>query len=393
MPNQLTADGLTVKTLSEIISDLTTELEAIYGSDINLSQNSPDGQLLNIFGQSSIDILELLVQVYNSFAVENAFGVALDQRVALNGLARQQGTHTITNITVTTVGAVNLVGLDALVNDPSAIVFTASDDGGVQYQLIASVTTSNGANVLAFQAKDIGVVQPILNTITNIVTIVANVSSVNNPSAATSIGVAEETDSQLKIRHAQSFFLASTGPGDSVEAALKNIPGVTDAFVAENDTGSPASGVGAHSIWAIVNGGTDAQVGTAIYTKKAPGCGMTGAVTYVVTRPNGSSFTAKFDRAVTENLYIKFTATSKVPGISFNATFLKDAIVAALTYKLGQSPSIGDVILIMNQIEPRAVLSVVGVSTDGLSYSDIVSPSDFKHYFVLDVARIDITLP
>ena len=393
MPNELTADGLTVKSLSEIIADLQTQLQTIYGSDINVSQNSPDGQLIGIFSQSVIDILELLVQTFNSFSVENAFGVALDQRVALNGLARRQGTHTITNITVTTNGAVNLVGLDALVNDPAAIVFTVSDDGGVQYKLIASITTANGANVLAFQANDIGVIQPILNTITNQVTVTADVTSVNNPSAATSIGVAEETDVELKIRHARSFFLASTGPSDAIESALLSIPDVVDAFVGENDTDSPADDIPAFSIWAIVNGGTDAEVGTAIYNKKAPGCGMKGSESYVVTRPNGSSFTSLFDRAETEDLYIKFTATSKIPGVSFNATFLKDSIVAQLFYKLNQSPSIGDIILIMNTIDPRAVLSVVGVSIDGMSYSDIVDPSDFQHYFVLDVARIDITLP
>lgn len=393
MPNELNADGLTVKTNTEIVSDLAADMATIYGTDINVAQNSPDGQLIGIFSQAATDLLELLVQVYNSFTVENAFGVSLDQRVALNGLARRQGTHTIIDLTVVTVGAVNLVGLDALVNDPEAIVFTAADDGGVQYQLMESVTTSNGANVLTFQAKDIGVIEPILNTITNIVTIQANVTSVNNPIAATSIGVDEETDVQLKMRHAQSFFLASTGPADAIEAALASIPDVTDAFVGENDTDSEADDIPPYSIWAIVVGGTDEEVGTAIYNKKAPGCGMKGDESYVVTRPNGSSFTALFDRGETEDLYIAFTATSKVPGISFNADAFKTALVAALIYKLNQSPSIGDVIIAMNTIEPRAVLSAVGVSTDGMSYSDVVAPSDFQHYFVLDEARIDITLP
>lgn len=393
MPNELTANGLTVKTLSELIADLQTGLQGIYGSDINVAPNSPDGQLIGIFGQSAVDILELLVQVYNSFAVENAFGVALDQRVALNGLARRQGTHTLTDITVTTAGAVSLIGLDALITNPAAVVFTVSDDGGVQYQLITSTTTVNGDNVLSFQAKDIGVIQPIPNTITNQVTVTASVTAVNNPSAATTVGVAEESDAELKQRHAQSFYYAATGPADAIEAALQAIPDVTDAFVGENVTDSLANGIPARSIWAIVNSGTDEEVGTAIYNKKAPGCGMKGSSSYVVTRPNGSSFTSLFDRALTEDLYIKFTATSKVPGVSFDATYLADQIVAKLFYKLNQSPSIGDVILIMNEIEPRAVLSAVGVSINGSSYLDIVNPSDYQHYFILATARIDISLP
>jgi len=393
MPNELTANGLTVKTNTEIVTELQDGMAVIYGADINVDQNSPDGQLIGIFSQAATDILELLQVVYNSFTVENAFGVTLDQRVALNGLARRQGTHTITPVTVTTVGAVNLVGVDALVNDPAAIVFTVADDGGVLYQLLESVTTVNGANILSFQAADIGVIEPIQNTITNIVTIQANVTSVNNPSAADSIGVAEETDVELKIRHAQSFYLASTGPADAIEAALLSIPDVTDAFVGENDTDSTANGIPAYSIWCIVNGGTDAEVGTAIYNKKMPGCGMKGSDTYVVARPNGTSFTAKFDRALTENLYIQLTFTSKVPGITFNSDFIKDALVEALVYKLNQSPSIGDVIIAMNTIEPRGVCSAVGVNNAGSGYVDVIAPSDYQHYFVLAVGRIDLTLP
>lgn len=393
MPNELTSAGLTIKTNTEIVTDLQDGMETIYGADINVDQNSPDGQLIGIFAQAQTDLLELLVQVYNSFTVENAFGVSLDQRVALNGIARRAGTHTVTDVTVTTNGVVNLVGIDALVNDPEAIVFTVSDDGGVLYQLLESISTVNGANVLSFQAVEIGVIEPIPNTITNQVTVTANVTSVNNPSAATSIGVDEETDVELKIRHAQSFYLASTGPADAIEAAIASVADVTDAFVVENDTDSPVDSIPARSIWCIATGGTDEGVGTAIYNKKIPGCGMKGDEEYVVTRPNGTSFTAKFDRSETEDLFIEFTATSRVPGVEFNAVVMADALAAALAYKLGQSASIGDVIIAMNTIEPRAVLSAVGVGADAMTMVDILDPSDYQHYFTLDADNIDITLP
>lgn len=392
MSNQLTADGLQVKTYAQILADFTSKMQAIYGADINVDSNSPDGQMLNIFAQAAVDNLELLVDVYNSFSIESAYGVALDQRVALNGIFRKAGTHTITDVNITTSTAVNLIGVDALIADPETSVYTVSDNDGVEYQLLESVTTITGVNSLSFQSKEIGVIEPIPNTITNQITVIANVTAVNNPVAALSVGTEEETDVDLKIRHAKSFYLASTGPADSIEAALLSIPDVIDAFVAENDTDSPVDDVSARSIWCIVNGGTDAEVGNAIYSKKMPGCGMDGDESYVVTRPNGSSFTAKFDRALTEDLYIKFTVSSRIPNVEFNADYLAEKLVENLTYKLNQSPSIGDVIISMYAIEPRAVLSVVGVSIDGMSYTDIVTPSDFQHYFTLDVANIDITL-
>lgn len=394
MPDQLTSTGLEIKTVAEIVADLTAALQEIYGSDINLDSNSPDGQLVNIFAQAGEDLRELLLAVYNTFTIDAAFGVYLDQRVAINGIARKDGTNTVTNVTVTTSGALNLVGLDALVSDPTAVVFTVADGDGVQYQLQASTSiVSSGDHVLAFQAAEIGVVQPVPNTITVQVTVVAGVTAVNNPDAATTIGTDEETDAELKIRQAKMFFLASNGPADSIEAALLAIPDLVDAFVAENDTNSTVSGIPAFSIWCIVNGGTDAEVGTAIYSKKAPGCGMKGSETYDVTRPNGTTFTAKFDRAIAEDLYVAFTITPKTPGITFDTAFLADALAAALVYKLNQDATIGDVIIAMNEIEPRAILTVVGVSNDGMSYVDLLAPSDYQHYFTVDAANIDITVP
>lgn len=394
MPDQLTSTGLQIKTVTEIVADLTVALQEIYGADINLDSNSPDGQLVNIFAQAGEDLRELLLMTYNTFTIDAAFGVYLDQRVAINGIARKAGTNTVTDVTVTTTGALNLVGLDALITNPAAVVFTVADADGVAYQLQTSTSIGGaGDHVLAFQAAEIGVVQPVPNTITVQITVVAGVSAVNNPDPATTIGTAEENDAELKIRQAKMFFLASTGPADSIEAALLAVPNVIDAFVAENDTDSPISGVPAYSVWCIVNGGTDAAVGTAIYSKKSPGCGMKGSTTYVVTRPNGTSFTAKFDRAIAERLYAEFTLTSRVPGITFDTTFIANALAAALIYKLNQDATIGDIIIAMFAIEPRAVLTAVGVGLNGMSYADIESPSDFQHYFHLAAGDIDITIP
>lgn len=393
MPNQITSDGLEIKSVSDIVSDITASMQTIYGSDINVDSNSPDGQLINIFAQASEDLLELLLAVYNTFSVDKSFGVYLDQRVALNGIARRQGTYTETNVTVTTVGSINLVGLDALVADPTAQVFTVSDGTGNQFYLEESVATSNGANVLVFRAKAIGLVETVPNTITNQVTVVQGVTSVNNPAVASSVGVNEETDTELKIRHAKMFFLASTGPSEAIQAALLAIADVTDALVVQNDTDSPVSSIPAYSIWAIVDGGTDAEVGTAIYNKKAPGCGMKGSHTYVVARPNGTSFTAKFDRAISEDLYIAFTFTAITTGLLFDTAAIKESLVETLIYKLNQPATIGDIVIAMHTIEPRGIVSVVGVSSDGMSYVDILHPSDYQHKLVLTAGRIDITIP
>lgn len=389
MPNQLTAAGLTVKTISELTSDLTAALQTIYGSDINVDSNSPDGQLLNIFAQTIADMLTLLEQVYNSFSVPTADGVYLDQRVALNGLVRNPGSYTTITVAITTTQSVTLVGLDGATTPPSG-VYTVADAGGNQFYLETSVTLSSGTNNKSFRAANLGVVQTPTSTDLRQVTVVTGVSEVETISQDTT-GTAEESDAALKLRQTQSFWLGTTGPADAVLAALLQTPGVVDAFVPENTTGSTVNGVPAHGIWPIVNGGTDNDVATAIYIKKGPGCAIKGSTTGTVTRPNGNTLTIPFDRPDTEDLYISFSLIARSPGISFDDTAIKTALVAALVYKLGQSPNIGDVVEAMLEIAPQGYITGVGVSTDGMSYLDVVTPSDYQHYFTLSTGHITIS--
>lgn len=394
MATELTALGLTISTLQELVDELTAEMQAIYGADINVDPNSPDGQMINIFAQAAEDILEVLLDSYNTFSVQGAYGTTLDQRVALNGIARRQGTYTLTDVSVTTNQALTLTGQDALISDPTATVFTVQDDNGNQFQLIDTyVFASADTQSLAFKAVDIGAVETTPNTITNQSTTVLGVTAVNNPTPATSVGVNEETDAQLKIRQAASFSLASTGPADAVEAALQATADILDAYVLENFTNAEVNTIPAHSIWAIVLGGTDADIAQAIYSKKGIGCGLKGSQSYTIARPNGNGYVAKWDTAVAQPLYIEFSIQGRVAGTAFDADFLADALAEALNpYKLGQNPTIGDVISAMITISPTGYLTNVGVSTDGLTYFEVVTPTTAINYFTVDAANIDISV-
>lgn len=391
-PSTLDQTGLTIEPKAQIAQDLIDAYKLIYGNDINVDSNSPDGQLINIYAQSISDFLELLFGTYNNAAVDTSYGERLDQLVALNGLARQQGTYTQAHVLVTVSLALTLPGLDQTTNP----AFTVADNAGNQFQLVTShVFGGAGSATLTFQAVDIGQVETIANTITNQVTSTLGVSSVNNPSVASdTIGMDEETDAQLKVRHAQSFNLAATGPSDSMEAALKNTAGITDALVVENNTGGTVNGVAAHTVWPIVLGGADADIGQAIYSKKSPGCGLKGSQSTILTRPNGQTFTAQWDDAISQRLYIKFSVIWKGAQVLANDD-IEIALAAALVYKLGQNPSIGDVVTAMQVIAPTAIVTInsatQGVSTDNATWASLVTPTDAQHYFTVASADIVVT--
>ena len=155
MPNTLSSTGLVTNTQAEWITYFSNAYKSIYGSDINLDQDSPDGQMMMIYIQALLDMTDLLTQIYNQFDPDYAIGNVLDQRVAINGIQRQAGTHTVTNITLVVTKALNLYGADQSVYS----AYTVADNQGNQWQLLTSVVIgAAGTYVYAFEAVEPGAI-------------------------------------------------------------------------------------------------------------------------------------------------------------------------------------------------------------------------------------------
>ncbi len=394
MPNQITTDGLETATQSELVTQLTDALKAIYGSDINTDPDSPDGQMIGIYVQAVLDALDLLTQIYNTFDPDTAIGRTLDERCAINGIQRLGGTFTLTNVTVITDRALNLVGLDGDIDNPDGTGYTVSDNEGNQYILAASQTIpSAGTYVYEFRAKNNGAVLTVPNTIIVPVTIVLGVVSVNNPTVYTSLGINQETDAQLRLRRQKSVSLSSQGYLAGLLAALLNINGVTSAYVYENNTGSTdVDSIPSHSIWVIVQGGDDDLIGEAIYSKRNAGCGMKGSEVVDITQVDGSIFQVKFDRTSSENLYMKAHVTS-INGVDTpDLTYIKAQLVLLLTPGVNEGVNINELSTLVQQIDPNAL--VVPTSGDGFSltasaYANILNPSAKNKQFAVASARMD----
>lgn len=392
MPNQITAAGLTTKTLQEIIDEILNGTAdyagfySIYGPNINVGANSPDGQMVGIFAQAAIDVEELCAQIYASFDPDQAIGVVLDSRCAINGVTRKGPTYTVVPVSVTVSQALTLAGLDSDPTNP----FTVSDSVGNRFQLVTTYAFGGaGTQSLQFQAATIGPVLTSVNTITAIVTVTLGVTSVNNPSPATVTGQAEESDAALRIRRAQSVANPSRGFLQGLIGALLATHNVTQAIVLENVTNSTdGNGIPGHSIWCIVLGGLDADVASAIYLKRNAGCGMKGSVTVNITQVDSTVFAVKFDRPIAEPLWIRFTATA-VTG-TVDATYIRTQILALLSYNINQPADASAITALVKQIAPNVSLSAEGVGLDGTTYVALQSPTDVQHQFTISSPKIVI---
>jgi len=395
MPNIIDSSGLTTKTLTEIKDEIIAGLKIAYGDDINVDQDTPDGQAINIFALAVKDTLDALTQVYNSFDPDLAIGRTLDERIAINGIQRLGGTHTTTSVKVETDRALNLIGLDgADPSTPPANIFTVSDLQGNYFYLKDSVAIpALGFYDLIFAAKDIGAIETAPNQITRIISVLLGVKSVNNSVVMnTVLGLNEETDAAVRLRRQQSVSLASQGYLASLKAELKNISGVVYSEVYENNFSTPdVNGVPGHSIWAIVEGGLDSDIAYSIYTKRNAGCGMKGSEVVDVTQPDGTFFEIKFDRTSTEALYVRFNAHS-ISGVSLDATYIKNQLVALVSLDVAEGINSNDIAALIREIDSNCLATSIQVSKDNSNWFDILEPS-FKNYrFSLVSGNITITV-
>lgn len=444
MPNSITASGIETATQAELLNQLTAGYEAIYGSDINLESDTPDGQFMNIVIQIQLDLEDWIVQIFNSFDPDNAIGSVLDQRVAINGIQRQGATFTTTNITIVTSQVLTFFGLDQTAQS----VYTVADNAGNQWQLITTQTgIAAGTNVFLFQAATPGQALSTPNTITIQVTVMLGVVSVNNPTTYTTLGINEESDVALKIRRQASTGIQSIGYFQSLTSALENINGIVSAKVHENNTsGVDGTGTPGHSIWVIVSGTPNIALSVAydsvtvyqygnivssggfnyisvannntgnsvsnisfwnlynpiaqtIYVYRNAGCGMYndimdgGASSYTITQIDGTFFNVYWSSVVSENLFIKFTANS-LDGINApNIAGIQSYLVSNFTPGVSVEVNINQLSTLVQQEDPNTMVTSPGFSTSAAgSYTNTLTPSSLNKQFFISSANI-IALP
>lgn len=391
MANEINADGLEVYTREELVALFTAGFEAIYGADANFDQDSPDGQMINLFIQSVLDTSDLLKQIYNSFDPDSAIGKVLDQRIAYNGIQRQGGTFSRTPIEIISTQKVTLYGLDQEVNTP----YTVSDDENNEWKLLETIILPTaGTYDYDFQASESGLVLTTPNTITKAVTVILGIDSVNNPDVQSLIGTDEETDSKLKIRRQRSVALASQGFLASTLAALLNVDGVTSAAVYENNSGATdGDGIPSHSIWVIVSGNyDDVDIASVIYKKRNAGCGMFGAVEYTITQVDTTPFIIKWDIVETDEIFVKINLES-ISGAVIDYDGIRSAIPEQYIPDVYETVNTNVLASIVDSVDDNALIDTSGFAAILAGpYTSKLTPAAKKNQFLITEDKV-ILLP
>ena len=388
--NYIGVDGIVTQSLNEIIDELTSDFKNTYGQNINIESNSPDGQMINILAQIKKDILDLCVQYYNNLDTERVIGIPQQILYKLNNCIIKAYTYSYVYVNVSVSKSVNLQGLDADIENPDGVGYTVSDGNGNRWILAESQTLGVGTHTLNFRAADLGNVTATPNTITIMETVIAGVINVTNPANNYITGATGESDSEFRLRRNQTVSAPSQGFEDALEGQLLNLNNVTQAKVYNNRDSVTQNGIPAHTVWVIVEGGAEDEIGKTIYANIPPGIPMKGSKSNSVQRPNGSDETVYYDVPSEVDLYIKMD----IQWLSGNidTDYIKSQL-ALQKFNIGQSAEGVNIAAFVKDIvttngSPYNVL----VSKDNTNWSEVVTPTGLDKFFGIKTTNVTVNV-
>lgn len=435
----LLSTGFVPKTAEIIRAEVDALFFARYGNSFDMSDEQPQGWLVGIMSEREALIWELLEAIVASRDPDAAFGVYLDTLLALSGAKRIAAQSSTVTLTLTGTDATSVPAASQISNQVTTERFDTSTDAVLVDLTVWALSTayvlddrrSNGGNCYictgagtsagsggpttelsaitdgtvtwrflgnGIAAVDVAATSsntgPVIGTSGDLNVIENPVSgwdSVINILDAT-LGAVLESDGIAKLRRETVLATGGTTPVDALRTDLLTVDGVTSVRIFENNTdATDANGVPAHSIEALIQGGTDQDIWTKLHTDGPAGYNTYGTVIGTATDTLGNVKAYAFSRPTEVEITHELTVEYDVSLYPTDGdTQIKLAIVA-----YGDAQNAG------RDASPRAAtaaaMGIVGV-TD-VPVSELGSPGVVDANYVIgsrelavyDTSRITIT--
>lgn len=318
----LTTDtGFDRKELDDLRDDINALFIKRFGDGIDLDDSQTPGMLAGVLSEAD-DTLEKLAQgVYNSFFVLKSSGANLDDLAAELEVYRKPAVNAYVELQIdgyVDPDSPTIIPEETQFSTPDGQVFstmadttitqqaTYVDSGGNTQPLEDDDGNALGRQIVQAAAIETGTASNVMpNTIINPEDSIDGFYAVTNPSAAAG-GGDPETDDELRQRVLANRLNTPNSTPDGIQTAIKNLSGVTDVRLINNNTMSKDSyGNPAKSVHLYVIGGADADIIQTYFDYLPPQSNTIGSVMGTATDIGGRQYIVAFDRAETVPVFIK----------------------------------------------------------------------------------------
>lgn len=350
--------GFRAKAVADIRASLVEKLRGKWGSSVDLTEGSPDGQLLTVVAAEIGEAWQAQQALWAQLSRDTATGAGLDARLLQTGTFREEArpsevTLLLIGTTGTPVPAGNRVSTastgvvfrtiaDATIAAAPAwsdavnyvVGDMVTDGGGVYRNLIPGGGLTSGPNddpanqveaggtgaiwehlgdgdgyaEVAAVSVDTGAIVAVAYDLSVIDTPIGGWAAAWNLLDA-ELGRNEATDAEARIAGEEDLARPAASTKDAIRQALLRVQDVTSVAVFQNLTDAvDADGVPPHAIEVLIAGGDDQVIRDLLLEQcVAAGIPTHGNVTGTATDSEGVDWTIKFSRAIEVPIYVKVT--------------------------------------------------------------------------------------
>lgn len=312
---QITETGLVIERLDEILERLSNQFKSIYGSDINISPDTPDGQAIGVWSQGVADLNEIIAGVYAMSDPTKAIGTWLDIQLKYVGEQRNKPEYSY----------LNDVKLNVDIGSIIPTGYTVKDENGTEWQVVNGATATTNPFYLQFRSSEYGAFS--LGVAKKLIpkTVILGVKSIETTKISEQ-GRLKESDEEALMRFLRSYQNNATHDVLGLEGDLLGLPDVRDVIIYENYTATmDAKGVEGHTINTVIIGGIDEDIAKTIIEKKTLGTGLQGS-TEVNVFYDEMDRIVNFDRAVKVPVLVGATVVRRSNLIDINVDDIKRKI-------------------------------------------------------------------
>lgn len=303
----VTAAGFIKKEQETILQEMQIDarLPANFGSSVDLSEGSPIGVFIGLMAGKDAEKWDIAEDTYYQNTVDNSTGVNQDRLYALRNVNREPAKRSIGTLTYTGAEG-SVIPLNALVENAQGIKFETTESetipvGGTVDVLARSVETGITGNV---PSLDINIISTAIPGVTDVI---------NND--VFQGGAAIETDPAYRARY-KSLVGSAGNSAPVIQLAFEEITDVISASVLENNTDFTVGNLTPHSINAIIEGGTDQEIGAVFLQHKLTGIETIGAEVINVVDGKGIARLYRYDRPTNIDIFVEIDITIDLSSIS-----------------------------------------------------------------------------
>lgn len=298
----LSAAGLKIMRLEDVLSARRQRYKDKFGDNFDLTDSTPQGQIIAIESEREAKIWELVQEVYNSQYRHTARGAALDNVLAITGNSRRgksyskvQGVARGQELTPVPVGTIISVQ-----GNPQARFITTS---------LGVINIPDGetfkSGPIEMQSIEAGPIQALAGTLNVIETQVTGMESFTNELDA-STGSDIEKDDEAKLRVDGELQIAGSATVEAIKSELKSRPNVEAVIVFYNKTMiTDSEGRPPKVLDIIILGDDEDELAEAIYKVIGAGIETIGDIEKTVIDSDGFEHLIKFSRPDEINIYVE----------------------------------------------------------------------------------------